>query len=49
MLYTVREYHKAPDGHQYSIKYHVFNFFREAMDFVNHYMGTGILDPIMED
>ena len=48
MLYTVREHHVAPDGHQYSIKYTLFDAFQAAMDFINSYKGTGILS-LMED
>jgi hypothetical protein len=45
-LITVREYHVAPDGHQYSIKERLFHFMEDALAFISSYKGTGILDLI---
>lgn len=49
MLYTIREWHVAPDGHQYSIQYHINMLLSQAYEFIRNYKGTGLLsDPYVD-
>lgn len=43
MLYSIREYHVAPNGHQYGIKYYVGLVWDAAQEFIKNYKGTGHL------
>lgn len=44
MLYSIREYHVAPNGHQWGIRYYVNLLWEQAQEFIKNYKGTGILD-----
>jgi hypothetical protein len=45
-LITVRCYHVAPDGHQYSIVETMFHSMKRALAFIKSYKGTGTLELI---
>jgi hypothetical protein len=49
ILYSVREWHVAPDGHQYSIMYHINMALSAAYEFIRNYKGTGFLSEPYED
>lgn len=43
MLYSIREYHVAPDGHQYGIRYYANLLWEQAQNLIQNYKGTGHL------
>lgn len=49
ILYSIREYHVAPDGHQWGIRYYCNMLLSQAYEFIRNYTGNGSLSQPYED